>query len=82
MAYKFVMLCTPLSKDCQSVKKDPVLRSQIKMVELLSKEGKALFKEWGVPDGYEGIGHCILGYAEGPLPEAKPRKENYIIRVK
>ena len=49
--------------------------------ELESKEGKALLKEWGVPDGYEGIGHCILGYAEGPLPEAKPRKEGYIIKV-
>jgi nitroreductase len=50
--------------------------------EFESKEGKALLKEWGVPDGYEGIGHCILGYAEGPLPEAKPRKEGYVIRVK
>jgi hypothetical protein len=51
MAYKFVMLCTPLSKDCQSVKKDPVLRSQIKMVELLSKEGKALYKDYGLRVG-------------------------------
>lgn len=50
--------------------------------EFETEEGKALLKKWGVPDGYEGIGHCILGYPDGPLPEAKPRKENYIIRVK
>lgn len=50
--------------------------------EFETEEGKALLKKWGVPEGYEGIGHCVLGYADGPLPEAKPRKENYIIRVK
>lgn len=50
--------------------------------EFETEEGKALLKKWGVPDGYEGIGHCILGYPDGPLPEAKPRKENYIIKVK
>ncbi len=46
-----------------------------------SQEGKALLAQWGLPDTYEGIGNCILGYADGPLPEAKPRKENWIIRV-
>lgn len=50
--------------------------------EFETEEGKALLKKWGVPDGYEGIGHCILGYPDGPMPEAKPRKENYIIKVK
>ena len=44
-------------------------------------EGKALLKEWGLGDQYEGIGHCILGYAAGEIPAPKPRKENYIIRV-
>ena len=46
-----------------------------------SQEGKALLAQWGLPDTYEGIGNCILGYADEPLPEAKPRKENWIIRV-
>ncbi|MDO4261007.1 MAG: nitroreductase family protein [Eubacteriales bacterium] len=40
-----------------------------------SEEGKALKAEWGVPESYEGIGHCILGYASAPLGEGKPRKE-------
>lgn len=47
-----------------------------------SEEGKALMKEWGVPESYVGVGHCILGYAAGPLKEGKPRKENYIVKVK
>lgn len=44
-----------------------------------SAEGKALLKEWGIPEKYIGIGHCILGYADGDLPAAKPRKDNYIV---
>ncbi|MDR1398312.1 MAG: nitroreductase family protein [Treponema sp.] len=44
-----------------------------------SEEGKALCKEWGLSDDYEGVAHCILGYAaETPVP--KPRKADYIIR--
>ena len=45
-----------------------------------SEEGKALLKEWGIPEHYEGIGNCILGYrAEGGVKEAAPRKADYII---
>ena len=40
-------------------------------------EGKALLKELGIEGDYEGIGHVILGYSDGPEPEAAPRKENY-----
>lgn len=43
-----------------------------------SEEGKALMKEWGVPESYAGVGNCILGYAAAPLGEGKPRKEDYI----
>lgn len=43
-----------------------------------SEEGKALMKEWGVPESYAGVGHCILGYAAAPLAAGKPRKEDYI----
>lgn len=46
-----------------------------------SEEGKALLKSWGVPEGYIGIGHCLLGYREGELPPARPRKEHYVYRV-
>ena len=46
-----------------------------------SPEGKALLEKWGIHGDYVGVGHCILGYAKGQVPEAKPRKENYIYRV-
>ena len=45
-----------------------------------TEEGKAMMKEWGVPETYAGIGNCILGYAdEDPAP--KPRQEGRIIKV-
>ena len=44
-------------------------------------EGKALMEKWGIPDRYVGIGHCILGYPDGELPEAKTRKDDYILKV-
>lgn len=46
-----------------------------------SEEGRALLKKWGIEGDYAGIGHCILGYRDGELPKAKPRKENYVYRV-
>lgn len=46
-----------------------------------SEEGKALLKELGVEGDYEGIGHCILGFPDGPCRPAAPRKENYVYRV-
>ena len=46
-----------------------------------SDEGKNILRELGVEGDYEGIGNCILGYADCELPEARPRKENYIIKV-
>ena len=45
-------------------------------------EGKALLKEWGLPETLRGVGNCILGYAAGPLPETRPRKDGYVVRVK
>ena len=43
-----------------------------------SEEGKAILRDLGVEGDYEGVGNCILGYADGPLPEARPRKANYV----
>lgn len=50
--------------------------------EFSSPEGKAILAELGIEGNWEGIGHCILGYADGPLPEAKPRKDNYVYYIK
>ena len=46
-----------------------------------SEEGKALKAEWGVSESYIGIGHCVLGYRSGDYPEAKARKDGFVIRV-
>lgn len=39
-------------------------------------EWQAWLKSIGVEGEWEGIGHCILGYADGPEPQPAPRKEN------
>ena len=46
--------------------------------EFESEEGKAILKELGIIGDYEGIGHCVLGYAANEVPEAAPRKDNYV----
>ena len=49
--------------------------------EFDSAEGKAILKDLGIEDDYEGIGHCILSYAAQESKPAAPRKENYIYRI-
>lgn len=44
-------------------------------------EGKELLKKWGLAETYRGVGNCILGYADCPAPEPKPRKADYIRKV-
>lgn len=44
-------------------------------------EGKQILDTLGIKGDYEGIGHCILGYADGSAPEPKPRKENYVYYI-
>lgn len=46
--------------------------------EFESEEGKAILKELGITGDYEGIGHCVLGYAANEVPEAATRKDNYV----
>lgn len=46
-----------------------------------SEEGKALLKEWGLPETLRGVGAIALGYADGPEPTAAPRKDGYVVRV-
>ncbi len=50
--------------------------------EFESEEGRALLRSWGIEGEYEGIGHCLLGYWAGEKPQAPPRKEGYIYKVK
>ena len=50
--------------------------------EFETDEGKELLKQWGVDEKYVGIGHCVLGYANGELKEAIKRKEDYVRFVK
>ncbi len=50
--------------------------------EFDSEEGRALLKEWGIEGNYIGVGHCILGYAAGDIPAAKPRKADYIRKIR
>ena len=49
--------------------------------EFDSEEGKEILRTLGIEGDYEGIGHCVLGYAAGPCRPAAPRKDSYIYRV-
>ncbi len=51
-------------------------------MELFDKaEGKELLKKWGLPETLRGVGNCVLGYIDGPMPEPHPRKDGWIFRV-
>lgn len=50
--------------------------------EFESEEGKKILKSLGIEGDYEGIGHCVLGFADGPAPKAAPRKDSYVYYVK
>ena len=50
--------------------------------EFETEEGKELLKSLGITGDYEGIGNCIIGYPEKDDIEAKPRKENYVYKIK
>lgn len=45
-----------------------------------SEEGKALLKEWGLPESLRGIGGIALGYASAMPDHAADRKADYIIK--
>ena len=49
--------------------------------EFASEQGKALLKKWGVTGDRLGVGHCILGYADGPEGDPAPRRPGRIVRV-
>ena len=41
-------------------------------------EGKEMKKTWGLPESYEGIGHCILGYREEE-PDKRAQRTSKVI---
>ena len=43
-----------------------------------TEEGKAILRDLGITEEYEGIGHLALGWPDCPHPAARPRKENYV----
>lgn len=45
-------------------------------------EGKEILKSFGIDEAYEGIGHCIVGYADGDIPSPAERKENRVFYIK
>lgn len=47
-----------------------------------SEEGKSILRDLGVEGDYEGVGNCILGYADCPVPEVRSRKENYVYHIR
>ena len=48
-----------------------------------TEEGKQILSELGIPDEYEGIGNCIVGYAaDDALKPQVARKDDYIKWVK
>ena len=50
--------------------------------EFETEQGKALLASLGVSGEYEGIGHCVIGYADGEEPAAKPRKNDWVYYVR
>ncbi len=44
-------------------------------------EGKALLKQWGLPETLVGVASIALGYAACDNPQPKPRKADYIVRI-
>lgn len=50
--------------------------------EFESGEGKKILESLGVEGDYEGIGHCVLGYAAESPKAAAQRKENYVYYIR
>ena len=46
--------------------------------EFETEEYKAFLKDLGIEGEWEGIGHCVVGYIDGDVPEAKPRKADRV----
>lgn len=49
--------------------------------EFETEEWKAFLRSLGVEGDYEGVGHCVLGYPAGALPEPPARKPGRVFWV-
>lgn len=49
--------------------------------EFETEEWKKFLSNIGVEGDWEGIGHCAVGYVEGEMPNAAPRKPNRVFWV-
>ena len=43
-----------------------------------TEEGREILRACGIEGEYEGVGHCIVGYPEGELPQPKARNEGRV----
>ena len=46
--------------------------------EFEMEEWKAWLKSIGVEGEWQGVGHCAVGYIDGDIPKAAPRKSNRV----
>lgn len=49
--------------------------------EFETEYGKKLLEKLGIEGEWEGIGHCVIGYPDGPIPKAAKRKEDRVYYV-
>lgn len=45
-------------------------------------EGREILRGLGIEGDYEGIGNCIIGYADGAEPDAAPRRAGRVFYAK
>lgn len=43
--------------------------------------GKALLREWGLPENLRGVASIALGYADCDQPAPRPRKDGYVVKI-
>ena len=46
-----------------------------------AKSGKALLREWKLPETLRGVGAIALGYPAKEAGQPAARKQNYIVRI-
>ena len=49
--------------------------------EFETEEFQQVLKDIGVEGEWEGVGHCAIGYIDGEVPPAAPRKDNRVFYV-
>lgn len=46
-----------------------------------SENGKAVLREWGLPDNLRGVCSIALGYADCEHPVPRPRRDGYVVKL-